>query len=131
MNKKENRKDYIGDGVYCDFNGYAFVLTSENGVQILDRIVLEPQVYEQLKRYVERVMDDIKHARQEEEEMRVDTIQSIDKPSDALPSLTTEECDECGTYLINRCIRCGAPVCCPKCCQEQEAREAESAKEER
>ena len=56
MNKKENRKDYIGDGVYCDFDGYAFVLTSENGVQILDRIV------------VERVMDDIKHARQEEKE---------------------------------------------------------------
>lgn len=54
MNKKENRKDYIGDGVYCDFDGYAFVLTSENGVQILDRIVLEPQVFEQLKRYSAR-----------------------------------------------------------------------------
>lgn len=38
-------------------------------------------------------------------------------------------CDKCGTELINRCIACGAPVCCPKCCQEAtdvEAAEAES-----
>lgn len=27
-------------------------------------------------------------------------------------------CDECGTELIDECLRCGAPQCCPKCCAE-------------
>lgn len=44
----------------------------------------------------------------------------IDKPSDALPSESTERCDECGARLINRCLRCGAPVCCPRCCEAVE-----------
>ena len=35
-------------------------------------------------------------------------------------------CDECGTELIDRCWRCGAPVCCPKCCDET-MKEAENA----
>ena len=30
----------------------------------------------------------------------------------------SEFCDECGTELIDKCFRCGAPVCCPKCCRE-------------
>jgi hypothetical protein len=34
------------------------------------------------------------------------------------PKETREKCDECGTNLIDRCMRCGAPVCCPKCCAE-------------
>ena len=29
-----------------------------------------------------------------------------------------EVCDKCGTNLITRCLVCGAPVCCPKCCAE-------------
>jgi hypothetical protein len=31
------------------------------------------------------------------------------------------KCDTCGTELINRCLQCGAPVCCPKCCNEATA----------
>lgn len=46
-------KDYIGDGVYVDFDGYGLVLTTENGVKTTNRIVLEPEVYAQLLRYVE------------------------------------------------------------------------------
>lgn len=30
-------------------------------------------------------------------------------------------CETCGTELINRCLQCGAPVCCPKCCREATA----------
>lgn len=25
-------------------------------------------------------------------------------------------CEDCGTPIIDNCIRCGAPQCCPKCC---------------
>jgi hypothetical protein len=46
------------------------------------------------------------------------TGKPVDKPSDLLPENNGETCDECGTELIDRCYRCGAPVCCPKCCFE-------------
>jgi len=50
------KKRYLGDGVYADFDGYSIILTSENGVQILDRIYLEPDVYNALTQYVEHLM---------------------------------------------------------------------------
>lgn len=27
--------------------------------------------------------------------------------------------EHCGTKTIDGCLRCGAPQCCPKCCEEQ------------
>ncbi len=44
-------KIYIGDGVYVEWDGYAFVLTTENGIEITNTIVLEPDVYHSLKLY--------------------------------------------------------------------------------
>lgn len=32
-------------------------------------------------------------------------------------------CDNCATELIDDCWRCGAPVCCPACCEKTSARE--------
>lgn len=47
-----NRKRYIGDGVYADFDGYALVLTTENGIQVDNRIVVEGEVWTALVDYV-------------------------------------------------------------------------------
>jgi hypothetical protein len=48
-----NRKKYIGDGVYCEFDGYAFVLTTENGIDVTNTIVLEPEVYLNLINFIQ------------------------------------------------------------------------------
>ncbi len=48
-------KQYIGDGVYCDYDGYSFVLTTEDGISVTNTIVLEPNVYDALERYVIRL----------------------------------------------------------------------------
>ncbi len=33
-------------------------------------------------------------------------------------------CDICGTKCITNCLLCGAPNCCPKCCEDQRAVDA-------
>lgn len=36
---------YLGDGCYVEFDGFAFVLTTSNGVETTNRIVMEPEVF--------------------------------------------------------------------------------------
>lgn len=47
-------KQYLGDSVYADFDGYGIVLTTENGYpdDPRNRIVLEPEVLVAFERYV-------------------------------------------------------------------------------
>ena len=45
------------------------------------------------------------------------TGKQVDKISDLLPEDNGQFCD-CGTELINRCYICGAPICCPACCEQ-------------
>ena len=44
---------YLGDGVYVAHDGYALVLNTSDGEEITNRIVLEPEVYAALVKYVE------------------------------------------------------------------------------
>ena len=48
-------KRYLGDSVYVEFDGFSFVLTTENGYGASNTIVLEPKVYEALVLYVEQL----------------------------------------------------------------------------
>lgn len=48
-------KAYIGDGVYVEHDGYALVLTTENGLSVQNRIVLESGVYANPVDYVEHL----------------------------------------------------------------------------
>ncbi len=50
-------KRYIGDSVYVEFDGFALVLTTENSLpnDPSNRIVLEPEVYEALIKFVEHL----------------------------------------------------------------------------
>lgn len=51
MNKK-----YLGDSVYAETNGYHLMLTTSNGVETNNRILLEPSVVLSLIEYVNEVM---------------------------------------------------------------------------
>ena len=55
LEEKDSNKHYLGDSVYVHFDGYAMVLTTENGYPDDPRntIVLEPQVCDQLKNYID------------------------------------------------------------------------------
>ena len=50
----EVKKSYIGDGVYVSLeeNDSSIVLTTENGIEETNRIVLEFSVYNALERWV-------------------------------------------------------------------------------
>lgn len=50
-------KTYLGDSVYAEWNGYAIVLTTDNGYMDdpRNRIVLETDVYAALLEFVRRV----------------------------------------------------------------------------
>lgn len=47
-------KEYLGDGVYVDVDELGLILTTENGIDVTNRIVLEEEVYGALLRYVDR-----------------------------------------------------------------------------
>lgn len=55
MSEASPLKAYLGDGVYADFNGFAIVLTTENGVAVQNTITLEPKVLCELDRYLARI----------------------------------------------------------------------------
>ena len=46
------RKIYLGDGVYCEYDDYNLILTTENGIEVTNTIVLEPIVYMELIKFV-------------------------------------------------------------------------------
>lgn len=53
MKRGTDLKRYLGDAVYVDFDGFSYVLTTEDGIRVTNRIVLEREVYAELTRYVE------------------------------------------------------------------------------
>lgn len=47
-----NTKEYLGDGVYANWDGYHIVLTAEDGVSVSNTIYLESKVIEALEKYI-------------------------------------------------------------------------------
>lgn len=58
------KKIYLGDGAYVNFDGYHIVLTTENGVCATDTVCLEPHVLEAFLDYVSRLKEYITQERQ-------------------------------------------------------------------
>ena len=49
------KKVYLGDGAYAEFDGYAVVLTTENGIAVTNTVVLEPEALIALVRFARRL----------------------------------------------------------------------------
>lgn len=49
-------KIYLGDAVYCEFDGYQFRLTTEDGMGPTNEIFLEPQVLDILNKFADKVL---------------------------------------------------------------------------
>ena len=47
-------KEYLGDGVYVQNDGFGLILTTENGFSVTNEIYLEPEVYAKLISYMDR-----------------------------------------------------------------------------
>lgn len=47
-------KEYLGDGVYVEPDCGGLRLTTENGINVTNTIVLEPEVYAALLRYADK-----------------------------------------------------------------------------
>ena len=54
--EEEEMKTYLGDGLYADFDGFQFVLTAEDGTRVLNRVYLEPSVYQAFVEYHDAVL---------------------------------------------------------------------------
>jgi hypothetical protein len=54
---KMNKKVYLGDGLYVEFEGaYAIHVTSENGIEVLDRVVFDARMVDKLKEFTDAKM---------------------------------------------------------------------------
>jgi hypothetical protein len=59
-------KSYIGDGVYAELDDWsAVVLTTENGIETTNRIVLEPREWNELQRWFGQAVDESHRRRRE------------------------------------------------------------------
>jgi hypothetical protein len=47
-------KEYLGDSVYVDFDGFDIALTTENGEGPNNTIIMEPSVWAALQKYMRR-----------------------------------------------------------------------------
>lgn len=56
-------KRYIGDAVYVDHDGFAVVITTENGIEATNTVYMEPSVLKQFETYIEDVKQDIATAK--------------------------------------------------------------------
>ena len=56
MGYESGNKTYLGDSVYADFDGYHFVLTTEDGVTVSNTIYLDPDVYEALTLFQKKII---------------------------------------------------------------------------
>lgn len=52
-------KQYLGDGAYVDFDGFAIILTTEDGVDTTNVVVLEPGELKHFEEWLDRLRSNV------------------------------------------------------------------------
>lgn len=68
-------KRYIGDAVYVDHDGFAVVITTENGIEATNTVYMEPSVLKQFEAY----LADLKQAIATAKVLTVESTASLKK----------------------------------------------------
>ena len=55
LNDPNNIKEYLGDSVYVEYDGYEIALYLDNGYGPHDIMILEPQVLKSLENFIQKV----------------------------------------------------------------------------
>jgi len=50
-----NKKQYVGDGVYVDHDGFGYIVTTEDGYTNTNRIVFEPEIWDSLVKCIAEI----------------------------------------------------------------------------
>lgn len=56
-------KVYVGDSVYAAFDGFNFILTTEDGVDVTNIIMLEPLVVRCLMSFIKKIEEEVNEKR--------------------------------------------------------------------
>lgn len=49
-------QEYLGDGVYVQYDGYMTILITTNGYDTTNKIYLEPEILQAFEQYCQRVI---------------------------------------------------------------------------
>ena len=69
-------KEYLGDSVYAEFDGFHIVLTTNNGEGPTNTICLEPAVMDELWQYQQRLAQAIQALRSDDADEQRDHVHS-------------------------------------------------------
>ena len=61
MSEKRPHEEYLGDGLYADFDGYQIILSANDrvgGPGSTDKVALEPGVVDAFIRYIHRLREE-------------------------------------------------------------------------
>lgn len=47
-------KEYLGDGAYIEYDGWGFVLTTEDGIEVQNTVYLEPDLIERVTEFAKK-----------------------------------------------------------------------------
>jgi hypothetical protein len=60
MKRVSMGKEYLGDGLYVDFDGYQIRLSASNGIEDTNVVYLDSEVLKSFLNYIERLKESYK-----------------------------------------------------------------------
>jgi hypothetical protein len=71
-----NFRQYLGDGVYINYDGYHVILTTEDGISTTNTIYLDPEVVMSVSHYFKQLVEHFESLRKENSNEKVIKIEA-------------------------------------------------------